>query len=57
MVAAERSLTAGRFLDSFLSSLSNTRLRIPADPEHAYHRFCGPGTPREVREVTGSPRT
>jgi hypothetical protein len=47
MAAAERPLTAGRFLDNFLSSPSNTRLRIPADPEDAYHRFCGPGTPPE----------
>jgi arabinofuranosyltransferase len=52
MAAVERPLTAGRFLDNFLSSFSNTRLRIPADPEAAYHRFCGPGTPREVRKAT-----
>jgi hypothetical protein len=33
-------------------SFSNTRVRIPADPEDAYHRYCGTGTPREVSEVT-----
>jgi arabinofuranosyltransferase len=50
--AADERLTPGRFVDNFVSSFSNTRFRIPADPEHAYHRFCGPGTPREVRDVT-----
>jgi len=52
--AAEAPFTAGRYFESVVSSISNTRLRIPAEPERAYHRFCGPGTPREVREVTGS---
>jgi arabinofuranosyltransferase len=50
--SAEKSLSVGRFLGSIASSFRNTRLRIPADPEDAYHRFCGPGTPREVREAT-----
>jgi arabinofuranosyltransferase len=57
VAAADERLTPGRFADNFVESFSNTRIRIPADPEHAYHRFCGPGTPREVREVTGSPGT
>jgi arabinofuranosyltransferase len=52
MAAAERPLTVGRFVDDFVSSLGNTRIRVPPDPEKAYHRFCGPGTPREVREMT-----
>jgi arabinofuranosyltransferase len=51
--AAEKPFTAGRFVDNFVSSFGNTRLRIPADPEDAYHRFCGPGTPREVRAARG----
>jgi arabinofuranosyltransferase len=54
MAAAERPLNTRRFLDNFLSSFHNTRVRIPADPKHAYHRFCGSGTPREVREVTST---
>jgi arabinofuranosyltransferase len=52
LAATERPLTAGRFLDNFLSSFSHTALRIPAEPEDAYRRFCGTNTPREVREVT-----
>jgi arabinofuranosyltransferase len=55
MTAAESPLTAGRFLDDFLSSFGNARIRIPPDPKEAYRRFCGPGLPREVREVA-SPR-
>ena len=49
--AATAPLTAGRFIDNFLGSFENTRVRIPADPEEAYHRFCGSGTPPEVRAV------
>jgi arabinofuranosyltransferase len=51
MAAAESPLTPGRFLDDFVSSFGNTRMRIPPDPKEAYHRFCGRSTPREVREV------
>jgi arabinofuranosyltransferase len=49
--AAHKPLAAGRFFDNFLSSFSHTRIRIPADPKDAYHRFCGPGTPSELREA------
>jgi len=54
MAAAESPLTAGRFLDDFVSSFGNTRIRIPPDPKEAYHRFCGHGTPREVRNAASS---
>lgn len=37
------------FARNVLRSVDHTRLRIPGDPEAAYHRFCGPGTPPEVR--------
>ena len=47
--AAEEPLSPGRFTTNLLRSFEHTRLRIPADPEEAYHRFCGPGTPPEVR--------
>jgi arabinofuranosyltransferase len=46
--AASAPLTAGRFASNVLRSFENTQLRIPADPEEAYHRFCGPGVPAEV---------
>ena len=50
LAAADARLSPGLLFDNFLSSFSNTRLRVPPDPEVAYHRFCGPGTPREVRD-------
>lgn len=53
--AVSAPLTAGRFVDNLLHSVGNTRVRIPADPEEAYHRFCGPGTPVEVRAVRAAP--
>jgi arabinofuranosyltransferase len=51
MRAADGSLSASRLVDNLLGSISNTHVRIPPDPEDAYHRFCGPGTPAEVRKV------
>jgi hypothetical protein len=48
MRAADARLTVSRFADNFLHSLTNTRTRIQADPEEAYHRHCGSGTPPEV---------
>jgi len=51
-------LTPGRFVRNIVDSFTNTRLRIPPDPETAYRKFCGeaarpslgrarsPGTPR-----------
>jgi hypothetical protein len=47
--SAEGSLSARGFLANVGRSFDQTRLRIPADPEDAYHEFCGPGTPAEVR--------
>jgi hypothetical protein len=47
--AATAPLTVDRFFSNILKSVDNARLRIPPDPEAAYHRFCGPGIPREVR--------
>jgi arabinofuranosyltransferase len=49
--SAEASLSVGGFLANVGRSFEQTFLRIPADPETAYHRFCGPGTPPEVRSV------
>lgn len=49
--AASARLTPGRFVDNLLRSPENTRLRIPPDPEQAYHRFCGAGTPPEVEAL------
>jgi len=31
--------------------VSRTTVRVPPDPEVAYHRFCGPGTPSSVRSA------
>jgi arabinofuranosyltransferase len=47
--AAAAPLTARRFADSVFRSFDNTRLRIPPDPEDAYHRFCGSGVPPGVQ--------
>ncbi|HUS65070.1 MAG TPA: hypothetical protein VMZ28_11030 [Kofleriaceae bacterium] len=44
-------LTAGRFFSNVRRSFAHTRLRIPPDPEEAYHRLCGPGVPAEVRAL------
>ncbi len=49
--SAEAPLTAGQFGRNFVRSFSNTRLRIPTDPELAYRRFCGPDIPPEVEAV------
>jgi arabinofuranosyltransferase len=51
LASAEEPLSARRFVTNLLRSAEQTWLRIPADPEDAYHRFCGAGTPLEVRVV------
>ncbi len=51
--AARHPMSAGFFLENLIRSPANTRMRFPADPEDAYHRFCGPGTPREVSGLSG----
>lgn len=50
--APNAPLTAGTFLSNIYHSVSRTTLRIPPNPEAAYHRFCGPGTPTQVQSVT-----
>ncbi|HEX7459412.1 MAG TPA: hypothetical protein VF279_02200, partial [Acidimicrobiales bacterium] len=49
-----RPLTLSSFLSNLVHSVSRTTVRIPPDPETAYHRFCGPGTPHVVADVTAS---
>ena len=49
--SAEEPMSARRFVANLLRSIEHTRLRISTDPEEAYHQFCGPGTPPEVRAV------
>jgi arabinofuranosyltransferase len=43
-----RPLTVGSFISNMLHSVSRTTVRIPPDPETAFHRFCGPGVPASV---------
>jgi hypothetical protein len=45
----DRPLTLGTFVSDLVHAPSRTVLRVPPDPETAYHRFCGPGTPASVR--------
>lgn len=49
--AADAPMTFGRFFSNFVHAFDNTRTRIPPDPETAYHKFCGAGTPPEVRAL------
>ena len=49
--AASAPLTLKRFAYNLTHAADNTQLRIPADPEDAYHRFCGPGVPEDVRRL------
>jgi arabinofuranosyltransferase len=46
--APRQSLTVRSFFSNMVHSFSRTALRIPPDPETAYHQFCGPGTPPQV---------
>jgi arabinofuranosyltransferase len=54
--AARAELTPRRVLDNIVGSISNSRLRIPPDPEAAYRRFCGESTPPEVSAIRGGGR-
>jgi hypothetical protein len=45
----DQALTVSSFFGDIIHSVSQTTLRIPPNPETAYHRFCGPGTPAGVR--------
>jgi arabinofuranosyltransferase len=49
--AAEAPMSLGRFMANVGNSVPNSSLRIPIDPRRAYRKFCGPGTPAEVRAV------
>ena len=51
LAAADAPMTPMRFVSNFVHSFSATRIRIPPDPETAYHKFCGPGTPPQVRAL------
>jgi len=44
-----------RAIRNLIGSSTRTRLRIPPDPEKAFHKFCGPGTPQEVRARRAEP--
>ena len=43
-----RPLTVGSFISNMVHSVSRPTVRIPPDPETAFHRFCGPGVPASV---------
>jgi arabinofuranosyltransferase len=51
MRAADASFSVRRFATNFVNAFHNTRLRIPPDPEKAYHRYCDERTPPEVAAV------
>jgi arabinofuranosyltransferase len=38
-------MTPGRFVSNFFHAFSDTRMRIPPDPERAYRQYCGRGQP------------
>ena len=46
-----RPLTIGSFFGNMFHAYARSRLRIPPEPETAYHEFCGPGTPRIVQDA------
>ena len=48
-------LTFGSFVSNIAHSLSHTTMRIPPDPETAYHQLCGPGVPAAVARVMAGP--
>jgi arabinofuranosyltransferase len=41
-------LTIGSFVSNIYHSFSRTTLRIPPNPETAYHLYCGSGTPAQT---------
>ena len=45
-----QQLSVGSFASNMVHAFDRTMLRVPADPESAYHAFCGKGTPRRVVE-------
>jgi arabinofuranosyltransferase len=53
--ATTAPLGARLFFSNLFRSPEYTRLRVPPDPKEAYRRFCGDGTPPEVRAVLEAP--
>jgi hypothetical protein len=51
--SARAPLTFGRFAENLVTAPARTRLRIPPEPEAAYRRFCGSGTPPGVVDASG----
>jgi arabinofuranosyltransferase len=47
----EKPLTVESFFSNIVHSFGRTQLRIPPNPETAYHQFCGPGTPPAVQSA------
>ena len=50
---ADRPLTFGLLIGDITHAVARSTVRIPADPQTAYHRFCGPGTPASVVAAEG----
>ena len=50
---ADRPLTFGVLFGDITHAVARSTVRIPADPQTAYHRFCGPGTPTSVVAAEG----
>jgi len=50
-----RPLSVSSFVSNIVHSLARTTMRIPPDPETAYHRYCGPGVPAFVVRALASP--
>jgi len=53
--STSRPLTFGSFISNVYHSFARTEIRIPPQPETAYHRFCGPGIPPQVRQIVNGP--
>jgi arabinofuranosyltransferase len=49
------SFGARRAVRNLVGSFERTRLRIPPDPKAAYRKFCGTGTPDDVKVIRGKP--
>jgi len=47
-------MTAGGLVSNFMYAFGNSQVRIPPDPEAAYHRFCGSGVPDVVARALRS---
>jgi arabinofuranosyltransferase len=49
--SATTPLSVGVFVSNIVHAYARTTLRIPPQPKAAYRRFCGRGTPPQVRQV------